>query len=71
MNLDKRDELAALFEKYQNFLTQSQKQSLHLYLIEDLSLAEIANILATSRQAVHDSIKKGIIKLYKTDERMG
>lgn len=70
MNLDKRDELMELFEKYQNFLTQNQRQTLHLYLIEDLSLVEISDILATSRQAVHDAIKKGEKKLNKVADQM-
>ena len=52
MNLDKRDEFLELFELYKNFLTQTQKQSMHLYMVEDLSLVEIASILATTRQAV-------------------
>lgn len=71
MNLDKREELIDLFEKYKGFLTQTQSQAMHLYLIEDLSLGEIAEIIATSRQAVHDAIKKAEVKLNKTQEKMG
>lgn len=71
MNLDKRDELLDLFEKYQNFLSQGQRQALHLYLFEDLSLAEIGEILAMTRQGVHDAIKKGEAKLNKVNQKMG
>lgn len=71
MNLDKRDELLVLFEKYQNFLTQTQKQAMHLYLVEDLSLREVSDILAVSRQSVHDAIKKGEAKLQSIEEKMG
>ncbi|NQZ66255.1 MAG: hypothetical protein HRT99_03510 [Mycoplasmatales bacterium] len=67
MNLDKRDELINLFDKYKGFLTQSQRQTLHLYLIEDLSFTEIAEILATTRQAIYDSIKKAENKLNKVE----
>lgn len=63
MDLEKREELVNLFEKYQNLLSQSQKQALHLHLLEDLSLREIAQIQATTHQAVHDAIKKGTKKL--------
>ena len=70
MNLDKKEELTELFEKYQNLLTQAQKQAMHLYLIEDLSLSEIGNILAVSRQSVHDAIKKGETKLISIDNKI-
>lgn len=71
MNLDNREDLILLFDKYNGFLTQGQKQTLHLYLVEDLTLAEIADILVTTRQSVFDSIKKSKIKLNKIKERMG
>ncbi len=70
MNLDKREELTELFDKYQKFLTKSQWQTLHLYLVEDLSLTEISAILATTRQAILDSIKKAENKLKKIRELM-
>lgn len=70
MNLAKREELTLLFEKYKNFLTQNQIQIIHLYLIEDLSLIEIAKILATTRQSIHDSIKKSEKKLILIKEKM-
>lgn len=68
MNINERDELIELFEKYQGLLTQAQRQAMHLYLIEDLSLAEVAEELATTRQAVHDAINKGKAKLKKINE---
>ena len=70
MNLDKREETTKLFDIYKGFLTQKQKQSLYLYLIEDLSISEISKIVITSRQAINDSIKKGIEKLKKVDSQM-
>ena len=69
-NIDERDEIVALFEKYKGFLTQTQKQAIQLYYFEDLSLAEIAEIVATTRSAVHDAIKKGIKKLKETNSKM-
>lgn len=71
MNLDKREEITELFDKYSNFLTQNQKQIIHLYIIEDLSLKEISEIMATTRQSVHDTIKKAEANLKKVSEKMG
>ncbi|EGV00109.1 sigma factor-like helix-turn-helix DNA-binding protein [Mycoplasmopsis columbina] len=54
-----------LFEKYQNFLTQTQKQAFQLYFHENLSYQEIANITATTRSAAYDSVKKALTNLEK------
>lgn len=70
MNIEERDELVVLFEKYGNLLTQSQKQVLALYLFEDLAISEIAVEIATSRQAINDAIKKGIKKLREIAQKM-
>ncbi len=71
MELNKREELIELFEKYKETLTQAQKQSFHLHYIEDLSLKEISKITATTRSAVHDAIKKAEKKLIKLNEQIG
>ena len=68
MTLDEREKITSLYETYQGLLTQTQKQVLHLLLMEDLSLGEIAEILATSRQAVNDAVQKGKKKLLKIQE---
>lgn len=70
MNIEERDELVVLFEKYGNLLTQSQKQALALYLFEDLTISEIATEIATTRQAINDAIKKGIKKLREIAQKM-
>ncbi|MGL4183816.1 MAG: sigma factor-like helix-turn-helix DNA-binding protein [Metamycoplasmataceae bacterium] len=61
--LKKRNQYINALDKFSFVLTQNQLQIMSLYLIEDLSLQEIANILATSRSAVFDSIKKSKKKL--------
>ncbi len=66
----KREETIDLFERYKGLLTQTQSQAIYLHYIEDLSLAEIAEIVATSRSAVHDAIKKAEKKLYKIHENL-
>ncbi|QGZ97375.1 hypothetical protein GE118_01025 [Mycoplasma sp. NEAQ87857] len=60
-----------LFEKYQNLLTQNQKQVFMLYYYEDLSYAEVAKITATTRTAAYDALNKAIKKLEKLDKELG
>lgn len=62
---DERDKWISLYEKFSFVLTQNQKQIFHLHYIEDLSLSEIAKIVATSRSAVFDSLKKSKDKFQK------
>ena len=64
MNLKERDELINLFEKYGNLLTQTQRQTFQLYYFEDLSLQEIAKIVASTRSGVFDALKKAKNKLF-------
>lgn len=63
MELVEREKFTELFEKFKGLLTQTQRQALQLYLFEDLSISEIAKEVATTRQAVHDAIKKGLKRL--------
>ncbi|ENY69383.1 Hypothetical protein MAU_0950 [Metamycoplasma auris 15026] len=69
-DLEERDNLIKLFEKYGQLLAQSQKQVLYLYLFEDLSFQEIANELAMSRAAAYDALKKGKQKLLLFDKKI-
>ncbi|UWV77031.1 sigma factor-like helix-turn-helix DNA-binding protein [Mycoplasmopsis cynos] len=48
---DNINKYTILYEKYKNFLTQTQKQVFELYFFQDLSYSEIAEITATSRTA--------------------
>lgn len=59
MAIHKTLRMNQLFDFYQALLTQKQQQMLELYYEEDLSLAEIAEHYAISRQAVHDNIRRG------------
>ena len=70
-SLEERKLIIELFDKYQNFLPQSQKQAMYLRFFEDLSYSEIGEILANTRTAVFDAIKKGKQKLLEIDKKIG
>ena len=61
--LIEREELIQAFEKFNHILTTNQKQIFHLYYLEDLSLSEISQIVATTRSSVYDTLKKALKKL--------
>ncbi|VEU58731.1 sigma factor-like helix-turn-helix DNA-binding protein [Mycoplasmopsis gallinacea] len=69
-SLENLHRYSVLFEKYKNFLTQNQRQVFELYFYNDLSYAEVAEILATTRTNAYDTVKKAIAKLEKLDEKM-
>ncbi len=58
-----REEIIKVFLKFNFLLTQNQKQIMHLYYIEDLTMREISEIVATTRSAVFDAIDKSRKKL--------
>ncbi len=58
LDINERERFIQAFSKFDNVLTTNQKQVFHLYYIEDLSLAEIAEIVATTRASVYDTLKK-------------
>ncbi len=63
--------IAMLYDFYGELLTPKQAQAIDLYYNEDLSLAEIAEPLAISRQGVRDTIKRGEKLLLSMEERLG
>lgn len=68
--IESREAICNLYTQYNKLLPQSQKQSIYLYYFEDLSLREIADLLAQSRSAVYNAIKKGVAKLELIDNNI-
>jgi len=58
-SLGKNLTIAYLLDFYEDLLTEKQRDAVDLYYNEDLSLAEIAELLHITRQGVRDSIKHG------------
>lgn len=63
--MDKNVQIGLLLDIYGEILTDKQQNVLDLYYNENLSLAEVAEEVGITRQAVKDSIAKGEKKLFR------
>lgn len=62
--IDKTIEISELYDLYQELLTDKQREYFEAYYHDDYSITEISENFSVSRNAVHDQIKKTVIKLY-------
>ena len=69
--MDKNVRICLLFSFYRNMLTKRQIDCVDLYYNEDLSLAEISELLGITRQGVRDNIKRAENTMNDTEERLG
>ena len=60
-----------LLDFYGNLLTEKTRNTLELYLDDDLSLKEIAEDANISRQGVHDTVKRGLNQLREYEAKLG
>ncbi len=63
--------ICALLDFYGPFLSEKQRNLLHHYYNEDLSLSEIAENESITRQGVRDLIKRGELQLKKYEDECG
>jgi hypothetical protein len=63
-------ELGTLLACYGGLLTAKQREALRLHCGEDLSLSEIADELAVSRQNVHELIARSEAKLRRYEQAL-
>lgn len=64
-------ELSILYDFYSELLGEHKKEIFGEYIMNDLSLGEIAQDAGISRQGVHDIIKRCSVKLRDYEEKLG
>ncbi len=69
--MDKNVEISLLLSFYGKILTDKQQEATSLYYNEDLSLAEISEIVGITRQGVRDNIKRAESSLYDMENKLG
>ena len=69
-NLEKKQRVNLLMDCYEELLTDKQKEYLMLVLWRRFSLAEIAEDLDVSRNAVYDNLKRAVASLEDYEKKL-
>ena len=69
--IEKKLEIGLLNDYYGGLLTEYQSRIVSMYYDEDLSLAEIADEVNVSRQAVRDVLVRSANKLNEYENKLG
>ena len=69
--MNSKTEISLLYDFYGELLKTSQQQVVELYVNEDLSLSEVAELLGISRQGVRDSLTRAEKKLLEYESKLG
>ncbi|MCY0877281.1 MAG: hypothetical protein OWT28_13560 [Firmicutes bacterium] len=69
--LERIVETGLLFDLYQALLTPRQRDVLSMRMVEDLSLAEVAEELHITRQAVYDTLQRTVAQLHEYEALLG
>jgi predicted DNA-binding protein YlxM (UPF0122 family) len=68
---DKTLHMTMLLDFYGELLTEKQRNFFEMYYNEDLSLAEMAELMGISRQGARDLIVRAEATLRETEEKIG
>lgn len=69
-SLEKQQRVNLLMDCYEDLLTSKQQLYLSLYYEEDLSLAEIAEDLNVSRNAVYDNLRRAVALMEDYEKKL-
>ena len=69
--INKIQHVLILRDIYGPLLTDKQREAVALHFEEDWSLAEIAEHMATTKQAVHDLLKRTVGSLEQYEAKLG
>lgn len=68
--LDEIVQLSILYDFYGELLSEHKKQIFEDYVLNDLSLSEIAQEQGLSRQGVHDIVKRCSVQLKEYEDKL-
>ncbi len=69
--MNSKPNISLLYDFYGELLQASQQRVIELYVNDDLSLSETADILGISRQGVRDSLSRAEKKLNEYESKLG